>query len=155
MVCLKCEGKDFVKNGSVRGIPKVKCRHCGAQSDVMARPAGDRLPHERHFKPHPEWTRYQAVALYCLGLSMTAVGKLLKIGTTTVMRWVEGFSRRNCRKPEPGSVVVVELDEMWHFLKKNPVKSGYGRLIVATQNSSSTGNAAIVTLPLSSDFTND
>lgn len=151
-VCLKCGGEDFVKNGTVRGVPKVKCKKCGAQSDVMARAEEDRIPHERHFKAHPDWKRSQGVALYCLGLSMSAVGKFLKVGTTTVMRWVESFARKNCVKTPPESVVVVELDEMWHFLKKNPIKSGSGRLIVAIQTSSSIGNAVVVTLPLSKSF---
>jgi len=118
MICKRCGGGDFVKNGTVRGVAKVKCKHCGAQSDVMARPEGERIEQEKYFKAHPEWIRNQAIVLYCLGLSMTAVGKFLKVVTTTVMRWVEHYARNHCSKPAPGSVVVVEIDEMWHFLKK-------------------------------------
>ena len=154
-VCFKCKNETFVKNGTVRGVPKVKCKVCGAQSDVMARPENDRVPHERYFKAHPEWKRSQGVALYCLGLSMRSVGKFLKVSTRTVMRWVEGFSRTHGAKPTPESVVIMELDEMWHFLKKSPIKSGSGRLIVATQENLSIGSAVIVTLPLLNDSTPD
>src|SRR5215213_2867357 len=33
--------------------------------------------------------------------------------------WIERFAEVYAQKPEPeGRAVVVELDEMWHFLKK-------------------------------------
>ena len=39
--------------------------------------------------------------------------------TPSVMTWIEQFAKAYAQKPEPeGRAVVVELDEMWHFLKK-------------------------------------
>ena len=36
-----------------------------------------------------------------------------------MMAWIEQFAAAFAQKPEPGGrAVVVELDEMWHFLKK-------------------------------------
>jgi hypothetical protein len=36
------------------------------------------------------------------------------------MTWIERFADVYARKPEPeGRALVIELDEMWHFLKKN------------------------------------
>jgi insertion element IS1 protein InsB len=39
------------------------------------------------------------------------------------LRWVCGYVDQYCTKPEPGEAVVVEVDEMWHFLncKSNKV----------------------------------
>ncbi len=34
-----------------------------------------------------------------------------------VLRWVRNFAERVYEKPEPGEAIIVELDEMWHFLK--------------------------------------
>ena len=35
------------------------------------------------------------------------------------MTWIAQFAKLYAQKPEPeGRAVVVELDEMWHFLKK-------------------------------------
>ena len=48
-----------------------------------------------------------------------APGKLLGISTPTVQVWLEPFAQAYAQKPEPeGRAVVIELDEMWHDLKK-------------------------------------
>jgi insertion element IS1 protein InsB len=43
--------------------------------------------------------------------------------------------------------VVIELDEMWHYLKKSPNPFGSGRLGIVLQGGWWTGNAAVVTRP--------
>src|SRR5215212_2864682 len=45
------------------------------------------------------------------------------------------------------AAVVLELDEMWHDLKKSPNRSGSGRLGIVLQGSWWTGNAGLVTRP--------
>jgi hypothetical protein len=60
-----------------------------------------------------------AVLLYVSGLSMNRTAKLLGVSTSTVQAWLEQFAAAYAQKPEPeGRAVVIELDEMWHFLKK-------------------------------------
>jgi insertion element IS1 protein InsB len=39
-----------------------------------------------------------------------------------VMRWVCNYVDRCCAKPPPGDAVVIELDEMWHFLPRKDNK---------------------------------
>jgi transposase len=59
------------------------------------------------------------VLLYLSGLSMSRTAKLLGVSTPSVQAWIERFAEVYAQKPEPeGRAVVVELDEMWHFLKK-------------------------------------
>jgi len=72
--------------------------------------------------------------------------KLLGVSTPSVMAWIEQFAEVFAQKPEPeGRAVVVELDEMWHFLKKNGTSSGSGRLGIVLQAEWLTGNAGVVT----------
>ena len=85
-----------------------------------------------------------AVLLYMHGLSLNAIAKLLKVSTPAVLKWVRKFARENYEKPKPGSAVVIEVDEMWHYLQKKRTNSGFGRLIVAIPVSSLTGNVGIV-----------
>src|SRR3954452_23232424 len=60
-----------------------------------------------------------AVLLYVSGLSMNRTAKLLGVSTPSVMHWIEQFAREHAPKPEPeGRAAVIELDEMWHYLKK-------------------------------------
>ena len=60
-----------------------------------------------------------AVLLYLSGLSMNRAAQLLGVSTPSVMAWIERVAEVYAQKPEPeGRAVVVESDEMWHFLKK-------------------------------------
>src|SRR3954454_20127807 len=66
-----------------------------------------------------------AVLLSVSGLSMNRTAKLLVVSTPTIQAWLEQFAAAYAQKPEPeGRVVVIELDEMWHDLKKSPSRSG-------------------------------
>ena len=61
-----------------------------------------------------------AVLLYVSGLSMNRTAKVLGVSTPTIQAWLEQFAAAYAQKPEPeGRAVVIELDEMWHDLKKN------------------------------------
>ena len=60
-----------------------------------------------------------AVLLYVSGLSMNRTAKVLGVSTPTIQAWLEQFAAAYAHKPEPeGPAVVIELDEMWHDLKK-------------------------------------
>ena len=73
----------------------------------------------------PLRVKVTAVLLYLSGLSMNRTAKLLGVSTPSVMTWIEQFAEVYAQKPEPeGRAVVVELDEMWHFLKKRPTSPG-------------------------------
>ena len=65
-----------------------------------------------------------AVVLYNLGLSMNAIV--------------------NYEKPVPKDAIIVELDEMWHYLGSKKNSSGYGKLIAEKLENSSIGNAVAV-----------
>src|SRR3954467_12769831 len=100
-----------------------------------------------------------AVLLYVSGLSMNRTAQLLGVSTPTIQAWLrqvaaapptqaglEQLGAAYAQKPEPeGRAVVIELDEMWHYLKKSPSRSGSGRLGIVLQASWWTGNAAVVT----------
>ena len=89
--------------------------------------------------------------LYVSGLSMNRTAQLLGVSTPTIQAWLEQFAAAYAQKPEPeGRAVVIELDEMWHYLKKSPSRSGSGRLGIVLQANWWIGNAAVVTRPLAS-----
>jgi hypothetical protein len=96
----------------------------------------------------PPATKVTAVLLYLSGLSMNRTARLLGVSTPTVMAWIERFAEVYARKPEPeGRAVVVELDEMWHYLKKSGTSSGSGRLGIVLRGVWLTGSAGVVTPP--------
>jgi transposase len=139
--CKRCGGEEHVKNGLMRGKQRYRCKACGLNfTDTPPRGM-------------PLRVKVTAVLLYVSGLSMNRTAKLLGVSTPTVMAWIERFAEVYAQKPEPeGRAVVVELDEMWHFLKKRPTSSGPGRLGIVLQAGSSTGSWAVVIGPRSNDF---
>ena len=59
-----------------------------------------------------------ATILYMHGLSLNAIARLFNVSAPAVLKWVRNFARENYEKPKPGSAVVMEVDEMWHYLQK-------------------------------------
>ena len=120
----------------MRGRQRYRCKACGLNfTDTSPRGMPLRL-------------KVEAVLLYVSGLSMNRTAKLLGVSTPTIQAWLEQFAAAYAQKPEPeGRAVVIELDEMWHYVKKSPSHSGSGRLGIVLQGSWWTGNAAVVTRP--------
>ena len=139
LLCKRCRSAKQVKNGLMRGKQRYLCKTCGlAFTDTPAR-------------GKPLALKAAAVLLYVSGLSMNRTAKLLGVSTPTIQAWLEQFAAAYARKPEPeGRAVVIELDEMCHYLKKSPSRSGSGRLGIVLQASWWTGNAAVVTRPQAS-----
>ena len=132
--CKRCGSGEHVKNGFMKGLQRYRCKACGLNfTDTPPRGM-------------PLRVKVTAVLLYLSGLSMNRTAKLLGVSTPSVMAWIEQFAEVFAQKPEPeGRAVVVELDEMWHFLKKNGTSSGSGRLGIVLQAEWLTGNAGAVT----------
>ena len=97
-----------------------------------------------------------AIWLYLHGLSFRTIAKFFKATPKAVHDWVKAYAKANYVKPEPkDEAVIVELDEMWHFVYSKKHRSGYGKLIVAIPVNLSTGNAEGVTTLHFQGFTSD
>ena len=106
---------------AVRGKQRYLCKACGlAFTDTPAR-------------GKPLAMKAAAVLLYVSGLSMNRTAKLLGVSTPTIQAWLEQFAAAYAQKPEPeGRAVVIELDEMWHYVKRSQSRSGSGKLGIKT-----------------------
>ena len=135
--CPKCQSQAVVKNGKILGKQRHKCKKCGFQFTRLT-PRG-----------RPAEEKAMAIALYTKGLSMNAIAKLFQVSTPAVMKWIKNFAQKNYEKPAPASAIVVELDEMWHFINSKKTNSGYGKLIAEIQKCLSTGSVDDVTKILS------
>ena len=142
--CKKCSSATHVKAGFIKGEQRYLCKDCGCKFV----PTRQRGASQRQ--------KLTAVWLYAHGLSFRTIAKLFGVNVRSVFVWVKSFAEENYVKPEPqGEAVVIELDEMWHYLWSKKPNSGYGRLIVAIPVSSSTGNAEDVTMLHLQGFTRD
>src|SRR3954453_10553083 len=117
--CKGCRSGEHVKNGLMRGKQRYRCKACGLNfTDTPPRGM-------------PLRVKVTAVVLYLSGPSMNRTAKLLGVSTPSVMAWIERFAEVYAQKPEPeGRALVIELDEMWHFLKKTRTAKLAGTLAV-------------------------
>ena len=103
--CPKCQSREVVKNGKVQGKQRYKCKSCSLQFTRLT-PRG-----------RPAQEKAMAVTLYTLGLSIRAIARLIGVSPTAVLKWIKTFAKTHYEKPAPGDAILVELDEMWHYIK--------------------------------------
>jgi hypothetical protein len=60
---------------------------------------------------------------------------------SSVLKWSRRVAREHAATPEPvGKAIILEVDKMWYFLKKNGTHSGSGKLLIVIQAASLTGD---------------
>jgi transposase-like protein len=116
MKCPKCGNTHCVKAGYNHNRQRYKCKDCKYQFTQTT----DKNATKRAF----------ALYLYVIGLSMRAISRMLKVQPSTVLYWIKNFALKTYEKPTPQGEVIIELDEMWHFLRSKKSRSGCGRRIV-------------------------
>ena len=113
--CKRCGSVDYAKSGLARGHQRYRCRGCGCHFTNTPR------------RGKPPAMKALAVLLYGMGgMSFSMIGRVLGVSDVAVLKWVRAEA---AALPEPvvsPSVVTVEVDEMWHFLKKSLPSSGSG-----------------------------
>ena len=136
MKCPRCEGS-CKKNGRIGSAKKqrYKCYECGYQH----------TPDQQQARPSQE--RALALYLYLSGQSMRSIAALIGVSPQTILRWIRTFAKA-CPLPEPdGKPTEVEIDEMWHYIKKNSVNSGSSRRYAVALVELSRGPVARVITP--------
>lgn len=133
MKCKKCETIKVIKAGFIRKHQRYKCKECGYFFT------------DTPLRGHPYHEKLLGLQLYASGLSLRRIGYLLKVSQVAVQKWIQKLVPTLCPKLQPkGRVLVMELDEMWHYLNSKKTNSGSGRLIVVVPVDSLTGNVGVV-----------
>lgn len=132
--CKRCDSSQTHKNGHVRKMQRHKCRSCG-YSFTQTPPRGESME-----------KKLTALTLYASGLSINKIAGLLKVSPPAVLRWIRKLGSSLCPKPQPtdGQVLIMQLDEMWHYLQSKKTNSGSGRLMICMEKDWLIGNAGIV-----------
>lgn len=102
--CPKCQCAEVVRNGKVKEKQCVKCKNCSFRFTRLI-PRG-----------HAPSEKALAIVLCTLELSMNAISKIFDVSAQSVLNWARNFAIANYEKPAPKDAIIVELDEMWHFL---------------------------------------
>jgi insertion element IS1 protein InsB len=110
-MCPQCQSDHVINNGSAAGKPKKQCKQCGYQF-TRSTPRGKPLA-----------TKINAVLWYLSGMSMNRTAFLLGVSAQAVLTWIRALAKDYYEKPVPtGRTIVLELDEMWHYLQKKRQK---------------------------------
>ena len=68
-----------------------------------------------------------AILLYGVGtMSFSMIGRLLGVSGVAVLKWARAEASALPEPEVPAEVVTLEVDEMWHYLKKRPPSYGSG-----------------------------
>jgi hypothetical protein len=131
MACKFCGSEELRKNGFTRGKQRYFCKNCGrnhVDGDVR----------ERHHKV----VKYMAIVLYLEGCGFRRIARILrqifgiKIHDPLIIHWVRklGLMVENvCGVPkEKEKIPILEMDELYTYIKKNSIKSEYGLLLIET-----------------------
>jgi len=109
--CKHCNGQKYVKNGFSHGYQRYLCKDCGGR---FTNTPGH---------GYPITLRYEAAIRYLCGASITCTAFVLGVAPSTVQAWLEWVAAEHAPKAIPkGTVVVIELDEMWHYLNSKEEK---------------------------------
>lgn len=131
--CSKCKSPHCVKSGIVNGKQRYKCKQC----NYFFR-QGDK----RKDKAIPSSIVRFAIILYLEGNGFRKVERILKsqgfqVSHVSVIKWVkmlgEGIKQLRKESVSDAKVEIMELDEMWHFTKKNKTNCGYGLHMIETK----------------------
>ena len=143
--CKKCQSDKYTKAGFIKGEQRYRCRQCGCKF-VPTRQKGMSAKQKA-----------LVLFLYTHGLSFRTIARAICIQHSAVYRFIRKWAEENYEKPEPSddTVIMLELDEMWHYLHSKKQDVGFGRLIVAIPINLSTGNAEGETLIHLSGFSTE
>jgi hypothetical protein len=142
--CKQCDGKDFVKNGFVRGQQRYRCKSCGLNFVV-----GD-----KRVKEDTAIKRAFAVILYSLGKSSYGfIAKLFGVTRPAVQKWLRREADLLGTPEIPATIEEMEFDEMWHFIGSKKTNSGSSRPWIVLHGELSPGFSAVVMLQPSSGST--
>ena len=122
MHCPKCACAEAVKNGKMNGKQRYKCRGCGCNYTQSSK---YRISREK---------RVECLKLYLEGVGFRGIERLTGVSHVSVIKWVRELGERiEAMRPQSGGEVnVMELDEMWHFVKKRRANAGSGLHMTAT-----------------------
>lgn len=141
--CKGCGSKAFVKNGSVRGKQRYRCKDCNLNF----------VDGDKRFKQSTAVKKALAVILYSLGkASFNMIGKIFGHSPSVVYRWI---AREMGRTQEPviaGDIKEIAFDEMWHFVNSKKTKNGSSKPWIVVQGELLPGLQAVVMLQHSNDF---
>ena len=142
--CKNCKSEKTIKNGSVRGKQRYKCKECGYNFVI-----GDERTNEKIAS-----LKALCVLLYSLGKgSYNMMGKLFGRNRSLIYRWIREAGINAETPAISGEITEIEFDEMWHFIQSKKTNFGLSKPLTVAAGELSPGFSVVVIAQHSEDFT--
>ena len=125
--CRHCGSDRIIKTGHRDGQQKWRCKDCGKfQGEVDRR------------EKYTEKERQTAIDLYLEGCGFRRIARILSgifnrhVCYQTVIQWIKKEAKRieNLEPKKEGNIQILEMDELYTYIKKNQIKSEFGLLSI-------------------------
>ena len=127
--CRHCGSERIIKTGHRDGQQKWRCKDCGKfQGEVDRR------------EKYTEKERQTAIDLYLEGCGFRRIARILSgifnrhVCYQTVIQWIKKEAKRieNLEPKKEENIQILEMDELYTYIKKNQIKSEFGLMSIGT-----------------------
>lgn len=125
--CRFCNSKSLVKNGVIRCNQRYKCKLCKKNQLVT----DGRIKYSNKDKA-------MAVAMYLNNVGFRAIGRIMNIPFQLIHCWIKKAGALVEKEAEalnkaPKKIEILEMDELYTYIKKKNGKHEYGLLLIGTE----------------------
>ena len=127
MNCKHCGSEETRKNGVSKGYQRYKCNHCGRTFSGTP-------------EKYDERTKRMAVWMNLNGIGIRKIALLLHTNHVNVLNWLKkahqsmAQSLSQTKADYSEEVDIIEMDEIYTFVKKRGGNTRYGLLILDGQS---------------------
>ena len=127
--CRHCGSERIIKTGHRDGQQKWRCKDCGKFQGAVDRR-----------EKYTEKERQTAIDLYLEGCGFRRIARILSgifnrhVCYQTVIQWIKKEAKRieNLEPKKEENIQILEMDELYTYIKKNQIKSEFGLLSIGT-----------------------
>jgi transposase-like protein len=127
--CKGCGSKELIKNGKTpEGSQRYKCKSCLG----TFRSGDKRLKYSLS-------VRIKVIKMYLEGVGIRSIERLEGISNPLIIYWIRHFSeliRKEIKRVEVPDklqdIEILEVDELFTYIKKNKIEPMYGLLLTET-----------------------
>ncbi|XWN34718.1 MAG: IS1 family transposase [Roseivirga sp.] len=127
LLCTHCGSHQYYKNGAYKGSQRYKCKKC-----------------QRFFSDKPRRFFYQdkkkALDMYLNNVGIRKIARFMQCSPPLVLKWIKEFSQhvkqqlsQAAQHTEEKIPDIIEMDEIYTFVKKKNIAPWYGLLILESR----------------------
>ena len=125
--CPYCKSTKIRKNGTSRGTQRLHCRNC---NKTFA----------QNPKRFSKEDKYKALMMYLNNVGIRKIALFFETSPTSVLRWIRNAHKllqsllANFNPLNTNKADIIELDEIYTYVKKRRNEQSYGLLILGDES---------------------